>query len=115
MSRNKIYSDSWNREDFAVIGVPTGKDGNEMRSYLHRQELNGDCKLDFTGHMNRHEDGRLYEDVAIISTHRVAPEEIASMSAAYHPDNEGQAIGLPCSTCKGKGCQDCGYTGMQGE
>ena len=115
MSRNKIYTDEWNREDFAVIGVPVGKDGNEMRSYLRRQELNGDCKLTFTGHLNLHEDGRTYEDIAIISTHRTDPVEIASMSAAYHPDNEGQAIGIPCTYCKGLGCRNCGWSGMVGE
>jgi hypothetical protein len=113
MPRNRIYSDNWNREDFAVVGVPKGAEGEEMRRYLRRQELAGECKLKYTGNFMRHDDGQLYEDVMIISTHRTAPEDIASMANAYHPGNEDAAIGGPCESCRGKGCQDCGYTGMQ--
>lgn len=110
--RNRIFADDWNREDFAVVGVPTGDDGNEMRAYLRRQELAGECKLDFTGTLMRHEDGRLYEDVAIISPHRANPVEIASQSMAYHPYIDEGAIGIPCTSCGGKGCGDCGFCGM---
>ena len=110
--RNRIFTDDWNREDFAVVGIPEGNDGNEMRKYLRHQELVGECKLDFTGHKIRHEDGRLYEDVAIISTHRTDPVEIASHSMAYHPYIDAGAIGVPCDKCGGRGCSDCGYCGM---
>ena len=112
--RNRIFSDDWNSEDFAVVGVPVGEDGTEMRQYLRRQELAGECKLDFTGHKMKHQDGRFYEDVKILSVHRTDPVEIAHHSMAYHPDIDLGAVGVPCTECKGRGCSDCGFTGMMG-
>ena len=115
-ARNRMFVPQ-NEEDFAVIGVPEGKDGDDMRKYLHRQELVGECRLNFTGHKNRHDDGRLYEDVAIISTHRTDPKEIACGAMSFHPGwNDGdemQEVGLPCPFCKGQGCRECGHTGVQ--
>lgn len=113
--RDRVVSNDWEKADFAVVGVPQGDAGKGMLNFLKRQQLSGECRIEMSGNVMRHQDGRYYEDVVVHSTHRGSPEEIAREATAYLPDDiEPGGIGVACPLCWGKGCEQCGGWGVQG-
>ena len=86
MKRDRI-TESWEVDDYAVVGVPVDDSGKPARRFLRRKELAGEAVINWTGHRMLHSDGRIYEDVIIRSrTHD--PTWIANQVAAFLPDSE---------------------------
>lgn len=104
--RNRIYAGS----NFVAVGIPEDESGNEMRKFLSKKELAGDCRIEWDGPKIHHSDGRIYIEIKIYAPDA---EVIASEVLNYGPENELQTIAGPCAICGGKGCVDCGYSGVQ--